>query len=161
MRNQWAKLGGVLGIAYCIAGFGVLFLGWNGAASSDRVEEQLPYVISGGMAGLALVVIGAALIVTDSLRNDRVEMKDALDELRRTIAATGSAAPSSGAATGAATVSSGGGVGAEVVAGAQSYHLPTCSIVAGQPTATRMAVGDAIALGLEPCRVCGPDRLVS
>ena len=58
MRNQWAKLGGLLGIVYCIAGFVLIFLGWNGAASNDRVEAQIPYVVSGGIAGLALVVSG-------------------------------------------------------------------------------------------------------
>ena len=32
MKNGWPKLGGLLGIAYCIAGFVLIFLGWNGAA---------------------------------------------------------------------------------------------------------------------------------
>ena len=43
-EDQWAKLGGVLGIVYCIAGFFLIFLGWNGAASNDRVPAQIPYV---------------------------------------------------------------------------------------------------------------------
>ena len=86
MKNGWPKLGGLLGIAYCIAGFFLVFLGWNGAASNDRVEAQIPYVISGGIAGLGLVVLGAALIVAHSLRADRVELKASIDDLRAEVA---------------------------------------------------------------------------
>ena len=82
MRNQWVKLGGLLGIAYCIAGFVLIFLGWNGTASKDDVPAQIPYVVSGGIAGLGLVVVGAALIVAHSLRTDRVELRAAIDDLR-------------------------------------------------------------------------------
>ena len=155
MRNQWAKLGGVLGVVYCIAGFVLIFLGWNGAASNDRVEAQMPYVVSGGIAGLALVVLGAGLIVAHSLRSDRVELKASIDELRRAVGSAG-AVPGGGAAPSAAAV--GGG---EVVAGATSYHDPSCALVAGQAGATRMASAEAVAAGLEPCRVCHPDRLVA
>jgi len=155
MRNQWAKLGGVIGVVYCIAGFVLIFLGWNGVASNDRVEAQLPYVVSGGIAGLALVVLGAALIVAYSLRTDRTQLKASIDELRRTIGAAGTAAgaPASHAAPAAA--------GAAVVAGASSYHVASCALVAGQPAATPMTVSDAVAAGLQPCRICHPDRLVA
>ena len=68
MTKRWSKLGGVLGIVYCIAGFFLIFLGWNGAASNDREPAQIPYLISGGIGGLGLVVVGSALIVAHSLR---------------------------------------------------------------------------------------------
>jgi hypothetical protein len=48
MKDGWSRFGGVLGIAYCVAGFFLIFLGWNGAATYDRVPAQLPYVVSGG-----------------------------------------------------------------------------------------------------------------
>ena len=82
MKNGWPKLGGLLGIAYCIVGFFLIFLGWNGAASHDREPAQIPYVISGGIAGLGLVVLGSALIVAHSLRTDRVELRGSIDDLR-------------------------------------------------------------------------------
>jgi hypothetical protein len=81
MSKLWSKLGGVLGIAYCIAGFFLIFLGWNGAASYDREPAQIPYLISGGIGGLALVVLGSALIVAHSLRADRVELQGAIEDL--------------------------------------------------------------------------------
>ena len=85
MKNGWPKLGGLLGIAYCVAGFFLIFLGWNGAASHDREPAQIPYVISGGIAGLGLVVLGAALIVAHSLRTDRVELRGSIDDLRAAV----------------------------------------------------------------------------
>jgi hypothetical protein len=153
MKNQWAKLGGVVGIVYCIAGFVLIFLGWNGTASNDRVEAQLPYVVSGGIAGLALVVVGAALMVAYSLRTDRVELKASIDELRRTVAASADAPPRAAAAAVADPPATG-----EVLAGTDSYHLPGCALVAGQEDATPMSAADAIAAGLAPCRVCRPDQ---
>src|SRR5262245_59242690 len=88
MRNRWPRLGGLLGIAYCIAGFFLIFLGWNGTASHDREPAQIPYVVSGGIGGLALVVVGSALMVAHSLRTDRVELRGAIDDLRQAIERT-------------------------------------------------------------------------
>jgi hypothetical protein len=93
MKIGWPKLGGLLGIAYCVVGFFLIFLGWNGAASNDDEPAQIPYVISGGIAGLALVVLGAALIVAHSLRTDRVELRASIDDLRAAIERTASAVP--------------------------------------------------------------------
>ncbi|HEX4981737.1 MAG TPA: hypothetical protein VFV63_08565 [Ilumatobacteraceae bacterium] len=85
MKNGWPKLGGLLGIGYCIAGFFLIFLGWNGTASHDREPAQIPYVVSGGIAGLGLVVLGAALIVAHSLRTDRIELRGSIDDLRAAV----------------------------------------------------------------------------
>ena len=63
MKIGWGKLGGQLAIGYCLAGFVLIFLGWNGAASYDTVSAQMPYLVSGGIGGLALVVVGAGLMV--------------------------------------------------------------------------------------------------
>ena len=89
MSKLWSKLGGVLGIAYCIVGFFLIFLGWNGAASYDREPAQIPYLISGGLGGLALVVLGSALIVVHSLRADRVELQSAVEDLPASMGSTG------------------------------------------------------------------------
>src|SRR3954447_13214439 len=102
MRNQWAKLGGVLGIVYCIAGFVLIFLGWNGTASNDSETAQIPYIVSGGIAGLGLVVVGSALIVAHSLRTDRVELRGAIEDLRAAIE-RGALAPGEAAPAAAAT----------------------------------------------------------
>src|SRR5688572_12706452 len=107
MNKSFSKLGGLLGLVYCIIGIFLIFLGWNGTASNDRVQSQLPYVVSGGIGGLALVIIGAALIVSQSLRNDRVELRGGLDDLRQSIDRLASGAAPSAPMAGTATIAGG------------------------------------------------------
>jgi hypothetical protein len=165
MSRWWSKLGGVLGIVYCLVGLFFVFLGWNGAATYDRISEQFPYLISGGIAGLCLVVIGAALIVTDRSRADRVAVQASIAELRDAVdrAATGAAV---GAAAGArpptAAVSEASSPAPAapavdvVVAGEDAFHWPDCRLIEGREDLPRLTVEIAVGRGLTPCRVCAP-----
>ncbi len=54
--------------ALILAGFLLIVLGWNGAASTRFVDAQLPYIVSGGLAGVALVVAGCTLAIIQELR---------------------------------------------------------------------------------------------
>lgn len=45
-------------------GVSAILVGWIGAAHSTLVEEQVPYLISGGLLGVALSTIGALLFFT-------------------------------------------------------------------------------------------------
>jgi hypothetical protein len=45
-------------------GFIVMLLGWVGAARTAREIEQIPYLISGGIVGLGLVLLGGLLLVS-------------------------------------------------------------------------------------------------
>lgn len=51
----------LLAVAGALMTLGVtaIILGWVGASRSTLVEEQVPYLISGGLFGLALSIIGA------------------------------------------------------------------------------------------------------
>jgi len=51
----------LLGVAGTLmtAGLALIILGWVGAAHSTVIEEQVPYLISGGLLGVALAIIGA------------------------------------------------------------------------------------------------------
>ncbi len=55
------------GIALAIAGLVVIGLGWWGASGTKYVYRELPYVISGGIFGVALVLLGAALFARYSV----------------------------------------------------------------------------------------------
>ena len=87
----------------CIGiGFIVIGLAWNGAAGVDFVQGQVPYLLSGGAFGLALVIAGAALVVVQNSRRDRSMLEGQLRELNTAVArlanAVGSiAAPGNGA----------------------------------------------------------------
>jgi hypothetical protein len=45
--------------ALVTAGLTAILLAWVGASRSTIIEEQVPYLISGGLFGLALAVVGA------------------------------------------------------------------------------------------------------
>ena len=150
MKLRWDKLGGQLGILYCLIGALLIFLGWNGAASYDRVSAQIPYVVSGGLAGLALIVLGSALLIAQSHRSDRAALQATLEDLR---VALGRVA----AAEEVVAVAHGAGVASGVVlAGPNSYHRPDCRLVEGQAGLTPMQASVAQEQGLDACRICTP-----
>jgi len=147
MKLRWNTLGGKLGLLFCVAGLAVIWAGWNGAASYNDIRKQFPYLISGGLAGLALVVIGVGLMVIQSQRADRVQLEANLNELRRILDRLTGLPKSNGAAAEADTDL--------VVAGPGSYHRPTCKLVAGRDL-RKMTIEQAQAANLEPCRSCAP-----
>ncbi len=150
MKLRWDKLGGLLGILYCLVGAVLIFLGWNGAASYDRVSAQVPYLVSGGFGGLALVVLGSALIITQSHRNDRASLQATLEDLRETLGRVAEAEQVVAAVQSAET-------GSDVVlAGPNAYHRPNCRLVEGQAGITPMNIDAARGRGLEACRICAP-----
>lgn len=57
----------VLG-ALVLGGFVAIGLGWRIAAATLVVAFQTPAVVSGGMVGLALIIIGAVLMSTQLSR---------------------------------------------------------------------------------------------
>ena len=132
VKELWAQLGAKLGILLCAGGFVALWAGWNGAASYDRVQAQFPYLISGGLVGLGLIVIGAAMIIVDTNRAGRDELQATLAELRSAL--EGMSVAGAGGAMAAPIAGPG-----TVVAGASSYHRPDCQAVAGRPPAFRVA----------------------
>ncbi len=57
----------VFGVLLLVAGLVVVVIGWYGASGTKILSEQIPYLISGGLLGIGLTVIGAALYVRFSL----------------------------------------------------------------------------------------------
>jgi hypothetical protein len=146
MKLRWNTLGGKLGLLFCVAGLAVIWAGWNGAASYNDIRKQFPYLISGGLAGLALVVIGVGLMVIQSQRADRVQLEANLNELRQILDRLTGLRASNGAEASDASL---------VVAGPGAYHRPTCKLVAGRDL-RKVTVQQAEAANLEPCRTCAP-----
>ena len=85
------KLGGQLGVGLCVAGFLLVFLGWNGAASRNFLPAQFPYLISGGITGLCLVVVGVGTIVVQNQRADRAALQRTLEQLIEAVEHAGAA----------------------------------------------------------------------
>ena len=55
------------GIVLPVIGLVVIGLGWWGASGTKYVYQEIPYVISGGIFGLAVVFIGVALFARYSV----------------------------------------------------------------------------------------------
>ncbi|GAC1443893.1 MAG: hypothetical protein NVSMB55_18750 [Mycobacteriales bacterium] len=145
-RPDLARFGAPLAIGFIAAGIVVIGIGYNGAASDARVGAQIPYLLSGLGLGLALVITGAAVMISRSAREDSALLTARIEELMLTMP-TGSAASSTIPSNAAGLV----------VAGSASYHVPECRLVDGREEVAYLTPDEARARDLRPCRVCQPD----
>jgi hypothetical protein len=77
----------VLGWVAAIAGAVAIFVGYLGVSDTLDPAKQLPYLISGGVGGLFLLGVGAALFFSADLgatRRDIAELRHLLEELTAT-----------------------------------------------------------------------------
>jgi hypothetical protein len=145
------KLGHQFGVLFCLAGFVLVWVGWNGAASYDTSIRQFPYLISGGIAGLCLVQIGVGLWIVQSQRAERAHLEDHLAGLNRVLETLVEVV---GHTTGAGH--DGGNGNGLVLAGTTAYHRPACPLVQDHPRLTTTTAELASDNGLAPCRTCEP-----
>jgi hypothetical protein len=68
-------------------GFVLMFLGWNGAAGKDYTQGQIPYLISGGLAGLGLVLCGLTVVIVQAVRREALLLATKLDRLAESLGA--------------------------------------------------------------------------
>ena len=159
MKLRWSQLGGQAGVGLIVLGCILLFLGWNGAASYDRVPSQFPYLISGGMAGLSAIVVGAAVLVVQNQRQEQRQLIDAVAELREAVERMSLGAGAGGQVNGGAAgqrVRNEAEEAGLLVAGASSYHRPQCRLLDGRSQLRIVSLEDAEASELAPCRACDP-----
>ena len=62
--------------ALVLAGFGTFALGWRGAAATLDVSLQVPYLVSGGLAGLALILAGVVLVLVQLGRREAADERE-------------------------------------------------------------------------------------
>lgn len=149
--DRWLLLlGGVL----MPLGFLLVIMGWIGASRTPLLFEQIPYMISGGLLGIALVFVGGfvyfaywqTLLVRES-RTAREDLQAALSRLEVLLAAN----LTGGAST--APASPNGQPGLVATATGSMLHRPECAVVVGRPT-LRAASPDEP--GLSACGLCDP-----
>lgn len=163
-RWVWSAVRPVLGWVLAALGGLALLLGWYGVSGEALTAKQLPYLVSGGLTGIGLLVLAAVFLATEDVRRqlDRlgeVERKvDALYGLFAADIAETAAAPTVEMRTAATQPGDDKGVALALPSGS-SYHRPDCTLVAGKPGAERVDGPAAAARGLRACRVCDPDPL--
>ena len=146
-----AKSAMYIGVSMLGLGGLLIILGWNGAAGLDYVSGQLPFILSGGIGGLALIAGGLTWLVINNDRRDNQLLMHKLDELIDTVARSGVGGPSAVPDEAAD----------RVVAGRTTYHRQSCHLIEGRSDLQVMSAQTAIDRGLAPCRVCEPERAVS
>jgi hypothetical protein len=152
----WSAVRPVLG--WVLAGLGALalFLGWYGVSGESLTSKQLPYLVSGGLTGIALVVIASVFLATEDVRRQLSQV----DELHRKVDdlyalfVEDLATPATSTASSATTTTTAGT--AVALPAGSSYHRPDCALVAGKSEAVPVDARAARARKLRPCRVCEP-----
>ena len=127
-------------------GLVALVAGWFGVSGNALVAKQLPYVVSGGLAGIALVFLGGVVLGLHDLgrmarRVDAVEKQ--VDDLHRVLlekAREFEAPENDGMVT--------------VLTGSEVFHRPGCSVVNGKERLRTMSAVEAATAGLAPCKLC-------
>lgn len=144
-------------------GFVVILLGWIGASHTVNLYEQIPYSISGGMLGMALVFAGGfcyfAYWLTQlvyAARRDNADTRILLERIEELLSsgASLSAVPAVDGAqrrqlkapTATTTMFLATPTGT-------MFHAPSCPAVAGRDN-LREVTGDEP--GLTPCKICEP-----
>ena len=161
-------------------GLVMVFLSWYGAARTPYLFEQVPYLISGGLLGLGLVLTGGFVLFgswiartarqQQAISNELLEAVRAVrDEISQLQAGTvtvpaqaeapvaarrrrnGTAASNGSNGSHSAPLVPGGLV---ATANGSMLHRPDCSVVANREDVH--AVSDKESGVLQPCRLCSP-----
>ena len=144
------QFGGRAGIVLAAIGLLLILLGWNGAAGQLSILGQVPYILSGGVLGIAFVILGGAMLIVQGNREDRALLEAKLDLLAEAYLE----------GSGRAKAGTPGDVSGLVVAGRASYHKTGCRLVDGREETNYLTPVEAAGAGLKPCRVCQPDLAV-
>ena len=137
----------VVGAVLAAGGIVAIIIGWYGTAHTAYGFEQMPYLISGGLLGVALVFLGGfvyfAYWVTRLVRESRDQSQraaDLLEQITFSLNANGTKVPIAG---GAFVATRNGSL----------FHRPDCQVVTGK---SGLRTVSATGRGLKPCAICDP-----
>jgi hypothetical protein len=157
-RWVWSAVRPAFGWVLAALGALALFLGWYGVSGESLTSKQLPYLVSGGLTGIALIVVASVFLATDDVRRQLSQV----DDLRRKVDDLYAlfveeiAVPSAGAGAGTSATTAAAESAVVALPAGTSYHRSDCALVNGKSDAA--AVDDRLirARKLRPCRVCEP-----
>jgi hypothetical protein len=166
LRNTWQIAAGAILLPLGVA---VILLGWSGAAHGRVDQQQIPYLISGGVLGLATVIIGGFFfwahwlyrIYDQADLHHQEAMREQAELVRALLEAVGRAPRANGSDGGEAAGSgayTGNGSAAELVATptGTNFHTPGCPIIANRSGSVRSVTAEEAA-DMRPCRICEPE----
>ena len=148
---DFGRLASPLSIVIIGLGLVIIAVGANGIRSNGTVVQQMPYLLTGGILGMAFVVFGSAYMIVQNARQDRARLEARLEELIDALATL----PQAGRADAPRDLSG------LVVAGTASYHVPGCRLVDGREATNLLTPAEAADRNLKPCRVCQPEKVTT
>jgi len=149
--DRWVLIAGAIMVPLGIA---LILLGWYGAAHKALIIQQFPYLISGGILGLGLMITGGLAYfgywITRLVQENRTHTRDLIAAIDRLAELAGEEE-----GNGAGTVGRAAADGALVAtATGTMLHRPDCPVVANRPGVRRVKAGTR---GYEPCKICEPE----
>jgi hypothetical protein len=160
VRNSWQVVVGSLLIPLGIV---LILIAWDGAAHAKVDQGQIPYLISGGLAGLGCMVVGGLFYwghwlyrIYDQADLHHQEQQQLMRELIAAIGArpadtNGTAATSAPAWPAPSETSN----AFYATAAGSVYHRAGCPVIAHHPADLRV-IGPGNPEGLRPCQICDP-----
>lgn len=158
----WSAVRPVLGWVLAALGAIALFAGWYGVSGEALTAKQLPYLVSGGLSGIALVVLAAAFLATEDFRRQTSkfsELEAKVDALHRLFAAELAAPPAPTTEPDRPVAVRVGTSAVLALPGGASYHRPDCTLVRGKTDAAPVDAQTVQQRSLRPCRICDPPPL--
>lgn len=129
-------------------GIAALLVGWWGVASNGHVFLQLPYLASGGLLGLALLLAAGFIHLASWISRTAAVQRRQNEELLRAV-------------TQLHAVLAGAGAGANgqrphyvATPSGTMFHRPDCAIVTGREDCHEVDPDDDA--GMQPCGMCAP-----
>ncbi|HEX3707883.1 MAG TPA: hypothetical protein VHV76_14750 [Mycobacteriales bacterium] len=159
LRNTWQVVAGAIMLPVGIA---VIVLGWYGAAHGRVDQQQIPYLISGGILGLSFVMIGGFFFwahwlyrIYDQADFHHLQLMQAqAEQHQELVQALVGRVPEAAVTTAAARASATTSARFVATASGTNFHTSSCPIVSGK--SGLRSISAAQARGMKPCRICEP-----
>jgi hypothetical protein len=144
----------VVGWILVAVGAVMIIVGYLGVAHQVLVAKQLPYLVSGGILGVAVVAVGVMFIATEQLRHDadRLDRLERLvDDLHEVLLSHPDAPAPAEAVTSPVAL-------AALVAlpEGERYHTERCRVVQGKQDVEPVTPRAIRRRALTPCPLCEP-----
>jgi hypothetical protein len=81
VNRQQSHIATFIGLGIAVVGFLAIGVAWDGAAGENWVPAQFPYLISGGLAGLGLIIVGVTVVIIQTMRSSAAERTAELERL--------------------------------------------------------------------------------
>jgi hypothetical protein len=137
-------------VALLASGVVFVMLGWYGAAHTNIITEQIPYLISGGLLGLGLILVAGMLAMSARQERETELLRKELGRALRDIRAMPAGEPVS------AEGASPNGSQVFVLPGGRSYHAASCPLLEGKDGARAMTPAQAVSSAYASCKLCEP-----